>query len=98
MFPISQNQCFPFLRGLREQATGEGREPKHLAYAKPQDDLAKVAANLSTHKCSMSPVLSCDPSGREVWIGGGCGLKCGRKYGGLEAQEVDLTLLSLLIA
>ncbi|GAX76328.1 hypothetical protein CEUSTIGMA_g3774.t1 [Chlamydomonas eustigma] len=54
------------IRGLREHAALEGREPKHLAYAKPQDDLAKVAAALSEQKCSMSPILTCDPGTREI--------------------------------
>lgn len=53
-------------RGLREQATLEGREPKALAYTKPEDDLAQVVATLSTNKCSMAPILSSDPSGPEV--------------------------------
>ena len=62
---LSLNTSFPSQshRGLREQAALEGREPKQLAYTKPQDDLSKVAALLSAHKCSMSPVLSCDPTG-----------------------------------
>jgi hypothetical protein len=39
---LSLEMCLHISRGLREQASVEGREPKHLQYAKPQDDLAKV--------------------------------------------------------
>lgn len=39
----------------------DGREPKSLVYAKPDDSLAKVVSMLAENKCSMSPVLSCDP-------------------------------------
>ncbi len=51
---------------MREQALLEGREPKGLVYARPDDDLGKVVAILSANKCSMAPILSCDPLGQEV--------------------------------
>ncbi|KAG1669919.1 hypothetical protein FOA52_002446 [Chlamydomonas sp. UWO 241] len=54
------------IRGLREQAAAEGRTPKALVYAKPDDDLACVVGTLSDNKCLMCPVLSCDPLAQTV--------------------------------
>lgn len=54
------------IRGLREEASLDGREPKQLVYVKPDDNLAKVVRTLSDHKCSMAPILSCDPGGLSV--------------------------------
>eukprot|EP00195_Chlamydomonas_chlamydogama_P004942 CAMPEP_0202902206 /NCGR_PEP_ID=MMETSP1392-20130828/16719_1 /ASSEMBLY_ACC=CAM_ASM_000868 /TAXON_ID=225041 /ORGANISM="Chlamydomonas chlamydogama, Strain SAG 11-48b" /LENGTH=541 /DNA_ID=CAMNT_0049588939 /DNA_START=491 /DNA_END=2115 /DNA_ORIENTATION=+ len=54
------------IRGLREEAGLEGREPKPLVFVKPDDDLGKVASTLSHNKCSMAPILSADPIGSEV--------------------------------
>eukprot|EP00198_Chlamydomonas_reinhardtii_P013855 XP_001703192.1 predicted protein [Chlamydomonas reinhardtii] len=53
------------IRGLREEAAAEGREPKGLVYVLADEDLAKVVARLAQHKCSMAPVLSGDPGGPE---------------------------------
>ncbi|EFJ45435.1 hypothetical protein VOLCADRAFT_63727 [Volvox carteri f. nagariensis] len=53
------------IRGLREEAAAEGREPKRLVYVLPDEDLAKVVARLAANKCSMAPVLSGDPGGAE---------------------------------
>ncbi len=56
------------IRAFRDQASSEGYGPKHLIYAKPNDHLGKVVAILAANKCSMVPILSCDPSGPEVGI------------------------------
>ncbi|KAG2427741.1 hypothetical protein HXX76_012066 [Chlamydomonas incerta] len=53
------------IRGLREEAATEGREPKGLVYVMADEDLAKVVARLAQYKCSMAPVLSSDPGGPE---------------------------------
>ncbi len=55
-------------RGLREEAGLEGREPKQLVYARPDDDLLKVVGTLFQNKCSMAPILSSESgaSGHEV--------------------------------
>ncbi|GIL65126.1 hypothetical protein Vafri_18936 [Volvox africanus] len=53
------------IRGLREEAAAEGREPKRLVYVLPDEDLAKVVSRLAANKCSMAPVLSGDPGGQE---------------------------------
>ena len=50
------------IRGLRDQAGQEGREPKPLAFIRVEDDLSKLVSTLSKNKCSMTPVLTCDPS------------------------------------
>ena len=43
------------------QAGQDGREPKPLVYTLPDDDLCKVVARLAANKCSMAPILTCDP-------------------------------------
>ncbi len=44
----------------------EGREPKPLVYVRPDDDLGQVVRTLSNNKCSLAPILTCDPGGPEV--------------------------------
>lgn len=60
-------------RGLREEVALEGREPKQLVYVRPDDDLGKVVGTLFSNKCSMAPVLSAEPGGREVGPSWGVG-------------------------
>eukprot|EP00775_Hariotina_reticulata_P003066 gene3066-3346_t len=50
------------IRGMREECGLEGRTPKPLVYVRPQDNLAKVVRTLFDNKCSMAPILSCDPA------------------------------------
>lgn len=47
---------------MREESCLEGRPPKPLVYVRPSDNLAKVVRTLFSHKCSMAPILSADPS------------------------------------
>ena len=47
-----------------------GQDAKQLVYVMPDDDMAKVVRTLSQHKCSMAPILSADPGGSEVSVGG----------------------------
>eukprot|EP00197_Chlamydomonas_leiostraca_P002761 CAMPEP_0202856964 /NCGR_PEP_ID=MMETSP1391-20130828/74_1 /ASSEMBLY_ACC=CAM_ASM_000867 /TAXON_ID=1034604 /ORGANISM="Chlamydomonas leiostraca, Strain SAG 11-49" /LENGTH=551 /DNA_ID=CAMNT_0049535697 /DNA_START=328 /DNA_END=1983 /DNA_ORIENTATION=+ len=54
------------IRGLREEVTMEGRDPKPLVYVRPDDDLAKVVGTLFQNKCSMAPIMSTDPGGSEI--------------------------------
>lgn len=54
------------IRGLREQVVLEGREPKPLVYVRPDDDLARVVQTLSANRCSLAPILTCDPTGSET--------------------------------
>ncbi|KXZ49754.1 hypothetical protein GPECTOR_19g205 [Gonium pectorale] len=53
------------IRGLREEAAAEGRQPKGLVYALADEDLAAVVARLAANKCSMAPVLTAHPGGPE---------------------------------
>jgi hypothetical protein len=75
------------IRGMREESALEGRTPKPLVYVRPQDNLAKVVRTLFDNKCSMAPILSCDPAdpssgettagglgaGGVGWAAGACG-------------------------
>lgn len=62
--PLSEAQmdCHS-LKGLRATATEEGRTPKPLVFVRPRDPLAVLVQRLFSHRCSMAPVLSGDPSG-----------------------------------
>jgi hypothetical protein len=67
------------IRGMREEAALQGRGPKSLVHVQPDDDLGKVVRRLFENKCSMAPILSCDPGGLEVsgagqgsWLPGCC--------------------------
>ncbi len=55
-------------RGLRDSVVLEGREPKPLVYVRPEDSLATCVSALSSHKCSLAPILVCDPGGQQVRV------------------------------
>ena len=46
------------IRGLREEATQEGRSPKALVSLHPGDHLSTVLQKLFRNRCSMAPVLT----------------------------------------
>jgi 5'-AMP-activated protein kinase, regulatory gamma subunit len=63
--PMSESEMDQHtIRGLREEAAADGRAPKPLVYVKPDDHLGTVVEKLFHSRCSMAPVLSCDPGAR----------------------------------
>jgi len=55
------------IRALREESAAEGRPPKPLVFARPEDSLSKVVRALTEGKCSMVPILTAGgASGLEV--------------------------------
>ena len=46
------------IRGLREEASQEGRSPKALVSLHPGDHLSTVLQKLFRNRCSMAPVLT----------------------------------------
>ncbi|CAK0784632.1 hypothetical protein CVIRNUC_007836 [Coccomyxa viridis] len=53
------------IRGLREEATQEGRSPKALVSLHPGDHLSTVLQKLFRNRCSMAPVLTGPATSRD---------------------------------
>lgn len=51
------------IRGLREDASAEGRVPKPLVFVRPEEHMGMVVERLFSQRCSMAPILSGDPNG-----------------------------------